>query len=221
MTASTAAPMTAGIVLFPGFTGLDVIGPHEVLARTSLRCLLVGASTAPVVSDRGLRLIPDVDFAGAPALDVLIVPGGPGQTPAMEDAALIAFVTDRAARARWILGVCTGTLLLARVGVVRGRPATTHWLAMEELARLGATATPSRVVWSENVVTGAGVSSGIDAALALAARIFGDETAERIQLGIEYDPQPPFSCGHPSRARAELVDALRKSSRFHQGRRGG
>jgi cyclohexyl-isocyanide hydratase len=208
--------MTAGIVLFPGYTGLDVIGPHEVLVRTNLRCLMLAASREPVVSDRGLRIVPDVELAAAPELDVLVVPGGPGQTPGMEDPALIGFIAERAARARWILGVCTGALLLARAGILRGRPATTHWLAMEELGRLGAEPTERRVVWSDNVVTGAGVSSGIDAALALVARIFGDEAAERIQLLIEYDPQPPFSCGHPGRARPELVEGLRRTSRFHR-----
>lgn len=213
---TSAAPATAGIVLFPGYTGLDVIGPHEVLARTSLKCLLVATTMAPVLSDRGLRLLPDVDFASCPELDVLVVPGGPGQTPGMEDATLIGFLAARAARASWVLGVCTGSLLLARAEVLRDRPATTHWLAMEELQRQGANATGGRVVWSGNVLTGAGVSSGIDAALELVARIFGAEEAERIQLGIEYDPQPPFSCGHPSQARPELVEKLKSTSRFHR-----
>lgn len=212
---TTASPMTAGIVMFPGFTGLDLIGPHEVLARTSLTCLLIAANVAPVRSDRGLHLVPDVDFANAPPLDVLVVPGGPGQSPGMDDPALIGFIRERAAKARWVLGVCTGTLLLAQAGVVRGRPATTHWLAMEELGRLGAEATQRRVVWSDNIITGAGVSSGIDAALELVARIFGNEEAERVQLTIEYDPQPPFGSGHPSRARPELIDLLKSTSRFH------
>jgi cyclohexyl-isocyanide hydratase len=210
--------MTAGIVMFPGFTGLDLIGPHEVLARTSLTCLLIAANVAPVRSDRGLHLVPDVDFANAPPLDVLVVPGGPGQSPGMDDPALISFIRERAAKARWVLGVCTGTLLLAQAGVVRGRPATTHWLAMEELGRLGAEATQRRVVWSDNIITGAGVSSGIDAALELVARIFGNEEAERVQLAIEYDPQPPFGSGHPSRARPELIDLLKSTSRFHRKR---
>lgn len=215
---TTASRMTAGIVMFPGFTGLDLIGPHEVLARTSLTCLLIAANVAPVRSDRGLHLVPDVDFANAPPLDVLVVPGGPGQSPGMDDPALISFIRERAAKARWVLGVCTGTLLLAQAGVVRGRPATTHWLAMEELGRLGAEATQRRVVWSDNIITGAGVSSGIDAALELVARIFGNEEAERVQLAIEYDPQPPFGSGHPSRARPELIDLLKSTSRFHRKR---
>src|SRR6185436_5672856 len=157
--------MTAGFVVFPGYTGLDLVGPHEVLVRTSLRCLVVAASPEPVASDKGLRIVPDVDFAHAPDLDVLVVPGGPGQTGAMDDPGLIGFIAERAARARWVLGVCTGTLLLAQAGVLRGRPATTHWLAMEALGRLGAEPTPTRTVWSDNLLTGAGVSSGIDAAI--------------------------------------------------------
>jgi cyclohexyl-isocyanide hydratase len=208
--------MIAGIVLFPGFTGLDVVGPHEVLARTSLKCLLIAAQAEPVSSDRGLRLVPDVDFAQAPELDILVVPGGPGQTPAMNDAALIGFIAERAARARWVFGVCTGTLLLAQAGVVRGRPATTHWLAMEELGRLGAEPTRRRMVWSNNILTGAGVSSGIDAALELVGHVFGNDEAERVTLAIEYDPQPPFTSGHPSRARPELVERLKSTSRFHR-----
>ena len=213
---TTAAPMTAGIVLFPGYTGLDVIGPHEVLVRTSLKCLLIAAQVAPVRSDRGLHLVPDVDFANAPPLDVLVVPGGPGQSPGMDDPALIGFIRERAATARWVFGVCTGTLLLAQAGVVQGRPATTHWLAMEELGRLGAEATKRRVVWSDNVITGAGVSSGIDAGLELVGRIFGQAEAERVQLSLEYDPQPPFDSGHPSRARPELVELCKSTSRFHR-----
>jgi cyclohexyl-isocyanide hydratase len=212
----TALTLTAGFVLFPGYTGLDVIGPHEVLARTNVKCLLIAASTTSVVSDRGLRIVPDTDFANAPELDILVIPGGPGQTPAMNDAALVGFIAERAARARWVLGVCTGTLLLAQADVLRGRPATTHWLAMEELGRLGAQPMPRRVVWSGNMLTGAGVSSGIDAALELVARVFGEDDAERITLAIEYDPTPPFSGGHPSRARPELVERLRSTSRFHR-----
>lgn len=213
---TTAAPMTAGIVVFPGYTGLDVIGPHEVLVRTSLKCLLIAAQVAPVRSSNGLQLVPDVDFGNAPPLDVLVVPGGPGQSSSMEDPALINFIRERAEKARWVLGVCTGTLLLAQAGVVRGRPATTHWLAMEELGRLGAEATKRRIVWSDNVLTGAGVSSGIDAGLELVGRIFGKEEAERVQLAIEYDPQPPYSSGHPSQARPELIELLKSTSRFHR-----
>jgi len=208
--------LTAGFVIFPGYTGLDLVGPHEVLVRTSLKCILIAASTEPVVSDKGLRIVPDVDFAHAPQLDILVVPGGPGQTAAMADPGLIGFITERAARARWVLGVCTGTLLLAQAGVLRGRPATTHWLAMEELGRLGAEPVRRRTVWSDNILTGAGVSSGVDAAIELVATVFDRDEAERVTLAIEYDPQPPVMSGHPSRARAELVERLKSTSRFHR-----
>jgi cyclohexyl-isocyanide hydratase len=211
----TTDKLTMGIVIFPGFAGLDVVGPHEVLARTGSRMLLVAGTPEPVASTDRLMLIPDVDFDHAPPLDVLVVPGGPGQTPAMGDGALIGFIRERAAAARYVLGVCTGTLLLAQAGVVTGRPATTHWLAQQELARLGAQAVPDRVVWSDNIVTGAGVSAGIDAALALVERLYGREVCELVQLAIEYDPRPPTDAGHPSRARPELVDKLRRGSRFH------
>jgi putative intracellular protease/amidase len=212
----TAGPMTAGILVFPGYTGLDVIGPHEVLVRTSLKVLLIGAQVAPIKSSNGLQLVPDVDFAHAPPLDILVVPGGPGQSAGMDDPALIDFIRERAAKAKWVFGVCTGTLLLAQAGVVRGRPSTTHWLAMEELGRLGGEPTKRRVVWSDNILTGAGVSSGIDAGLELVGRIFGKAEAERIQLAIEYDPQPPTDSGHPDRARPELVELLKSTSRFHR-----
>lgn len=211
------AASTAGFVLFPGFTGLDVIGPHEILVRTPLRCLFVAASLAPVNGARGPAIVPDVEFASAPALDVLVVPGGPGLTADAIDETLVGFVRDRAARARWVLGVCTGTILLAQAGVLTGRPATTHWLAQGELARLGVLARAERVVWaSDTVLTSAGVSSGIDAALELVARVYGVEDAERIQLMVEYDPAPPFASGHPRRARPELVERLRSESRFRR-----
>jgi cyclohexyl-isocyanide hydratase len=212
----TTEKLTIGIVIFPGFAGLDVVGPHEVLARTGSRMLLMARTTEAVASNDRLLLIPDVDFDHAPPLDVLVVPGGPGQTAAMDDSTIISFIRERAASARYVLGVCTGTLLLAQAGVVTGRRATTHWLAQQELARLGALAVPDRVVWSDNIVTGAGVSAGIDAALALVERLFSREACELIQLAIEYDPQPPTDAGHPSRARPELVDKLKRGSRFHE-----
>jgi cyclohexyl-isocyanide hydratase len=208
--------LVVGLVIYPGLTGLDLIGPHEILARCGARCLLVGGSALPVMSDRGLRLLPDTTFAGCPPLDVLVVPGGPGQTLAMEDRLLLSFLARQSARARWTASVCTGALLLAAAGVLRGRRATTHWLAMGELERLGAIPSQERVVWDGNVVTGAGVSAGIDLALALVTALRGPEEAQRIQLSIEYDPQPAFDTGAPAKAPPHLVEQLRQKSRFHQ-----
>jgi transcriptional regulator GlxA family with amidase domain len=209
-----ADELVAGFVLFPGFTGLDLVGPHEVLSRSGLRCLFVAGNLEPVTSERNVRLLPDETFATCRQVDVLVVPGGPGQTPAMENRELIGFVARQSAGARWTASVCTGALLLAQAGVLRGRPATTHWLARKELQRLGAVPRSDRVVWDGRVVTAAGVSAGIDMALALVAALRGPEEAQRIQLAIEYDPQPPFATGAPEKAPAAIVEQLRQKSRF-------
>lgn len=208
--------LLVGFVLYPGFTGLDLVGPHEVLARCGCRCLFAAADLAPVESERQLRVLPDVTFAACPPLHVLVVPGGPGQTPAMRNQELIQFLARQSQQARWTVSVCTGALLLAQAGVLKGRRATTHWLAMKELERLGAVPIKSRVVWDGSLVSGAGVSAGIDLALALVAVLRGPAEAQRIQLAIEYDPQPPFDAGSPDKAPVPLVAHLRAQSRFSQ-----
>lgn len=208
--------LSVGCVVYPGVTALDLVGPHEVLMRTEAHCFLVARSMEPVSCNGGLRLIPDHTFAACPPLDVLLVPGGPGQTPAMDDAELIGFLAERAGQAQWTAAVCTGSLLLGRAGVLRGRAATTHWLAMGELERWGARATRRRVVLDGTVVTGAGVSAGIDLALWMVCALAGPEEAQRVQLAIEYDPQPPFDSGAPEKAPAHIVQFLRASSRFPQ-----
>jgi len=211
-----ADPSRVGFVIFDRLTPLDLVGPYEVLSRCNLECLLVAPSRSAVTCEGGLRLLPDTDFESCPQLDVLVVPGGPGQSKALDDEALIAFVAQRASAARFVLGVCTGVLLLAAAGVLRGRSATTHWLAREELERLGVRSLPKRVVWDGNVVTAAGVSSGIDMALDFVAKVYGPAEAQRIQLSIEYDPSPPFASGSPDKAPAEIVEKLRNASRFAQ-----
>jgi transcriptional regulator GlxA family with amidase domain len=208
--------LLVGFVLFPGFTGLDLVGPHEVLVRSGSRCLFVANSLEPVASERQLRVLPDVTFAHCPPLNILVVPGGPGQTPAMDNQDLIQFLARQSQQARWTVSVCTGALLLAQAGVLRGRRATTHWLAMKELERLGAVAVKARVVRDASIVTGAGVSAGIDLALSLVAMLRGPAEAQRIQLAIEYDPQPPFDAGAPDKAPAPIVEQLRGNSRFSQ-----
>ncbi len=203
-----------GFILFPGFTALDLIGPHEVLARCCKRCLLIAATLEPVLSNHGVRVLPDVSFGNCPQVDVLVVPGGPGQEQAIEDEELIAFIRRQSAKAAWTASVCTGALLLARAGALKGRRATTHWLAMDELARLGAIPVGQRVVWENRTVTAAGVSAGIDMALGLIAALYGPDAGMRIQLAIEYDPQPPFAAGAPDKAPQEIVESLRRTSRF-------
>ncbi len=200
---------------YPGFTALDLVGPHEVLARTPATCSIAAARLAPVSSDRGLTLMPHLAFADCSEVDVLVVPGGPGQTAAMEDAELLAFLRSSAQRASIVAGVCTGVLLLAAAGPARGRRASTHWLATEELARLGGVPTGERLTRDGTLYTCAGVSAGIDLAIVLARDLFGAEEARRITLAMEYDPTPPFDVGSVRKASPSLIEALRATSRFH------
>lgn len=207
-----------GFIVYPGFTALDLVGPYEVLSRldTDTRCLIVARQAELVASERGLSVHADTSFASCPQLDVLVVPGGPGQSAMMDDEALRDFIRTQAAGARFIAGVCTGVLLLAAAGLLQRRRATTHWLALDELGKYGAIVTRERVVWDEHFITGAGVSAGIDLALELAGAIAGVETAQRIQLAIEYDPRPPFNTGNPRTAPASMVEQLKSKSRFHR-----
>ena len=208
--------MNIAIVLYDRFTALDAIGPYEVLSR------LPGASVAfaavepgPVRTDSGmLTLLAERSLEQVREPDIVLVPGGPGEVAARASGAVLDWlkVADRAST--WTTSVCTGSLILAAAGLLDGRRATSHWLALEELRRLGAEPVRERVVFDGKLVTAAGVSAGIDMALTLAARIAGDAVAQAIQLGIEYDPQPPFDAGSPTKAPVEIVELLRARSRF-------
>ncbi len=209
MTESTARHRIA-MVLFPGLTQLDLTGPYEIFARMpGAEIVLVAAHRRPVASDRGLVLTPTATFEEAREPDILFVPGGPGQLEAMEDAALIGYLRDAGAVAGLVTAVCTGSLLLGAAGLLVGRRATTHWQVLDQLALLGAVPVEARVVEDDRVITGAGVSAGIDFALRVAARLCGARAAREIQLQIEYDPDPPFADGSPRSAEPELVAALR------------
>jgi transcriptional regulator GlxA family with amidase domain len=155
-----------------------------------------------------------VGFAEAPALDLLLVPGGPGQLSLMKHTLLMEFIREHAQTGKWLTSVCTGALLLAQAGVLRGRRATTHWLARSALSSFGVEVLNERYVIDGNIATSAGVSAGIDLALELARRLAGDNVAQAIQLGIEYDPAPPLDAGSPERAPAELVERMRKRARL-------
>jgi transcriptional regulator GlxA family with amidase domain len=208
---------TIGIVLYPRFTALDAIGPYEVLSRLPETTVIWVAQTRePVRADRGATLVPDTTFTDAPPLDILLVPGGPGQIEQMNNDRLIGYLKAAAAQAKVVASVCTGALLLAQTGLLTGRKATTHWLAREALAGLGAEVVPDRVV-DDGVVSAAGVSAGIDLALTLAARLAGEQVAQAIQLGIEYDPQPPFDAGSPDKAPPALVEFMRANARRFMG----
>jgi cyclohexyl-isocyanide hydratase len=199
-----------GMLIFPRLTQLDMTGPYEVLARLPDTTVdLVAATLAPVTTDRGMQIVPTVTYETCPPLDVIMVPGGPGQQDLMEDEAALSFLRRQAAGATYVTSVCTGSLVLGAAGLLKGKRATSHWAAVEHLAALGAVPVREKVVIDGNVVTGAGVTSGIDFALSLAAILEGEAVAREIQLQIEYDPAPPFDSGSPGKARPETLAALK------------
>ncbi len=200
-----------GMLIFPRLTQLDMTGPYEVLARLPNTTVdLVAKTLAPVTTDRGMQIVPTVTFADCPPLDVVMVPGGPGQLDLMEDEDALAFLRKQAATAKYVTSVCTGSLVLGAAGLLKGKRATCHWSALDHLKPLGAIAVTEKIVVDGNIVTGAGVTSGIDFALALAAILESEQVAREIQLQIEYDPAPPFNSGSPRTAAPELVEKLKK-----------
>ncbi|GAA3878985.1 DJ-1/PfpI family protein [Streptomyces sedi] len=194
------------IPLFPGITTLDAVGPYEVLRQLPDAEVHFPAAEPGVVLDGAetLGLRADSAFGDFDGTDVLVVPGGPGARPAQHDAALLEWIGRMHAAARWTTSVCTGSLILGAAGLLRGLDATTHWSTIADLEAHGARYTEERVVVRGNVVTAAGVSSGIDMALTLAERLAGPVPARAAQLAIEYDPQPPFDSGSPSKAGPEV-----------------
>ena len=205
--------LSVGLVLFDGLTQLDLTGPYEVLARMpDTRVHVVAASPEPVRSEWGLVLVPDATFDDAPPIDVLCVPGGWSVNARLTDDALLQFLRTRGERARYVTSVCSGALLLGAAGLLRGYRATTHWLSLDLLPLLGAEAVACRVVHDRNRITGAGVTAGVDLALALAAELFDATVAQRIQLAIEYDPAPPFDSGSPRAAPADVRAAVARAS---------
>jgi transcriptional regulator GlxA family with amidase domain len=208
--------MNIAILLYDRVTALDAIGPYEVLSRLPGGELqFVAAEPGPVRTDNGmLALVAERSIEDVTSPDVVLVPGGPGEVAARAGDAVLGWLRAVHERTTWTTSVCTGSLILAAAGVLAGKRATSHWLALEELGRLGAVPVSERVVFDGKVVTAAGVSAGIDMALALAAKLAGDATAQAIQLGLEYDPQPPFDAGSPGKAPIAIVELLRARSRF-------
>jgi putative intracellular protease/amidase len=208
--------MDIAILLYDRFTALDAVGPYEVLSRVpGARVSFLATQPGPLSTDSGmLTLVAERSIAEMPRPDIVLVPGGPGEVDARAGAETLQWLRDVHETSTWTTSVCTGSLILAAAGLLDGRRATSHWLAMERLGELGAVPVSERVVFDGKIVTGAGVSAGIDMALALAAELAGDDVAQAIQLGIEYDPQPPFDAGSPEKAPAAIVDALRARSRF-------
>ncbi len=207
---SNATPFDVVLLAFPGLTQLDLTGPFELFARLPGARLTVAAKAAgPIKADTGLTLYADAGYAQVERADLLFVPGGYGQIAQMEDAETLAFVRRVGAEARWVTSVCTGALLLGAAGLLRGYRAATHWMYQDLLAAYGAIATAERVVIDRNRVTAGGVTAGIDFGLRVIAEVAGLEAAQQAQLELEYDPQPPYACGHPRSAPPALVDAVR------------
>jgi putative intracellular protease/amidase len=203
--------MLITIPLYDRFTALDAVGPYEVLSRLpGADVVFVAEQAGPVRADtRALTMVAERSLADVDACDVVVVPGGPGTREMLEPQPLHDWLRAIDATTQWTTSVCTGALLLGAAGLLDGLEATTHWSAFDTLASLGARPTERRVVPQGKVVTAAGVSAGIDMALWLAAQIAGDEVAKAIQLGIEYDPQPPFDSGSVAKASAETKELVR------------
>jgi putative intracellular protease/amidase len=208
--------MNIAILLYDRFTALDAIGPHEVLSRLpGAQVTFVAAEAGPVLTDnRMLTLVAERSIEELPATDIVLIPGGPGEVAARAGGPALEWLRSVHETSTWTTSVCTGSLILAAAGLLEGVRATSHWLALDTLSEMGADAVGGRVVFDGKIVTAAGVSAGIDMALTLAGEIAGAQVAQAIQLGIEYDPQPPFDAGSPNTAPAEIVELLRARSRF-------
>lgn len=203
--------LSIGMLLFPELTQLDLTGPYEVFARapdTSVH--LIWKTLDAVKSDRGMGILPTCTFDTCPALDVICIPGGPGQIKLMDDDETLSFIRTKSENAKLVTSVCTGSLVLGAAGLLRGYKATTHWASLDQLRLLGAEPVNERVVRDRNRITGAGVTSGIDFALNVIADIYGAEIAQSIQLHMEYDPEPPFTSGSPRVAPEEILEQAKK-----------
>jgi len=219
-----AEPLHIGILIYPNVTQLDATGPAQVLARVpGAELHMIWKTRDPIPTDAGFSIVPNTTFADCPRLDVICVPGGGGQVALMTDPETLDFLRQQAATARYVTSVCTGALALGAAGLLRGRRATTHWMSHEMLRAFGAEPVEARVVVDGNLITGGGVTAGIDFGLTVAAEIAGRRTAEAIQLGIEYDPAPPLDAGDAARAPAALRELLQgrmqaREARYVSGR---
>lgn len=221
MTDTDSPCLSIGLLLFPALTQLDLTGPYEVFVRApNSNVHLIWKTLDPVVSDRGMAILPTVTLKTCPQLDVICIPGGPGQLNLMADEAVLSFIRGQSQQARLVTSVCTGSLILGAAGLLQGYKATTHWASLEQLSLLGAEPVNERVVRDRNRITGAGVTSGIDFALNVVAELYGNDIAQQIQLQMEYDPAPPFACGSPRTASAaQLQQATEQIAAFIAKRR--
>ncbi|CAG9295038.1 DJ-1/PfpI family protein [Celerinatantimonas diazotrophica] len=214
----TSKNLQIGILLFPEVTQLDLTGPAEVFSASQCCDVhLIWKALDPVMTGSGWSINPTHTFHTTPALDVICVPGGTGQIELMDDDETLNFIREQAAHALLVTSVCTGSLILGAAGLLTGYQATSHWMSLDQLELFGAIPVKERVVHDRNRITGAGVSSGIDFALYVLKDLLGDDIAQEVQLGIEYDPAPPFSFSKlavPSR-----LDKLAQRAQQRQTRR--
>lgn len=212
--------MQVNVILVPDMVQLDITGPYEVLARAPGWTLdLVAASMDPVRTDRGLTILPTQTRDSAKPSDILVIPGGTGIDHAMLDEGWLAYARREAERAQYVFGICTGSLLLAAAGLLQGRRAGGHWQARDLLTKFGVTPSDERMTVDGKFYTSGGVTSGIDMALRVVADVAGEDTARKIQLGIEYDPAPPFAGGTPFTSPPHIVAAVSEASRERRAKR--
>lgn len=203
------APFIVVFALYPGLTQLDFTGPYEVFVSTpGVKVVVASAAGGELAADRGLRFAGLERLADVPACDLICIPGGFGQVEAVKDAGFMAEVKRLAGAAQYVTSVCTGSLVLAAAGLLEGRRAASHWYWRDRLALFGATPDPARVVRDGNVITGGGVTAGIDFALTVVGELFGDAVAQAVQLSIEYAPAPPYDAGRPETAPPEVLAAV-------------
>jgi len=216
----TSTPFRAGFLLFPRLTQLDLTGPFEVLrSLPGAELHLIAKSREPVPSEGGLAIVPTATYDDCPALDLICVPGGTGINALLGDRETLDFLRRVATTARYVTSVCTGALVLGAAGLLRGKRATTHWMSLDLLRAFGADPVAARVVVDGNLITGGGVTAGIDFGLTVVAEVAGQRAAEAIQLGIEYDPKPPFNAGSPDTADPALVTLVRERGAGRQTER--
>ena len=202
-------PFVVVFALYPRLTQLDFTGPFEVFASTpGVRVVTASREGGELLSDKGLSFAGLTRLADVPACDLICVPGGMGMAEAVEDAAYLAEVRRLAAGSRYVTSVCTGSLILGAAGLLKGRRAASHWAWRDRLSLFGAEPDPARVVRDGHVITGGGVTAGIDFALTVVAELFGPELAQAVQLSIEYAPEPPYQAGRPETAPAAVYDAV-------------
>jgi cyclohexyl-isocyanide hydratase len=215
-----SAPLQIGLVIFPRVTQLDLTGPVQVFSSVpGAKVHLIWKRIEPVASDSVLTLTPTITFSDCPQLDVICVPGGLGTDDMINDEEVLDFLRKQAKAAKYVTSVCTGSMVLGAAGLLQGYKAATHWTAMDFLAEFGAVPTKARVCVDRNRVTGGGVTAGIDFALTLVSMLVDRQTAEAIQLRLEYNPAPPFNAGSPDTAPPEILAAIKERIAPAQARR--